>query len=171
MGNCVILRPNSISTKMRGIRFIGSSDAKADAKGRIFFPANFRKVMQEAGEEGMVMRKDVFQDCLVIYPESIWETQLEILRGKLSRWNSHEQNIFRQFTADAEVLVPDANGRILLPRRYRDMVGIVQDVRFIGMDDVIEVWAREKVDAPFMSPEKFSEELEKLMDLSKDAAL
>lgn len=168
MGNCGELcnfTAKFYFPKMRNIRFIGSCDAKTDAKGRIFFPATFRKVMQEAGEEGMVMRKDVFQDCLVIYPESIWETQLESLRGKLSRWNSHEQNIFRQFAADAEMLMPDSNGRILLPRRYREMVGIIQDVRFIGMDDVIEVWAREKVDVPFMSPEKFSEELERLMDL------
>lgn len=145
------------------LQFIGSSDAKTDAKGRVFFPANFRKNMQEAGEEGLVMRKDVFQDCLVIYPESVWKAQLLSLREKLNRWNRHEQNIFRQFAADAEVLTPDSSGRILLPRRYREMAGIVGEVRFIGLGDVIEVWAREKVDAPFLSAESFGEELERLM--------
>ena len=54
------------------MRFLGSIDAKLDAKGRAFLPAVFRKVLQGAGCESMVMRKDVFQPCLVLYPESVW---------------------------------------------------------------------------------------------------
>lgn len=153
------------------MQFIGSNDAKTDAKGRVFFPANFRKILQEAGEEGMVMRKDVFQDCLVIYPESVWKEQLTIMREKLNRWNRQQQQIFRQFAADAEVLTTDANGRILLPRRYREMAGIQQEVRFIGMYDVIEIWAREKVDTPFISPEEFGSTLEGLMDSCNESTL
>ncbi len=157
--------------KMCTVQFIGSSDAKADSKGRVFLPANFRKVMQEAGEEAMVMRKDIFQECLVIYPESVWKKQLNSLRAKLSRWNRQEQQIFRQFAADAEILTTDSNGRILLSRRYREMAGINQDVRFIGMDDTIEVWAREKAEEPFMLPEEFGNELERLMEIEEKSTL
>ena len=156
---------------MNKIQFIGSSDAKADVKGRVFLPANFRHVLQEAGEESMVMRKDVFQDCLVIYPETIWKEQLAALRSKLSRWNRQEQQIFRQFAADAEILTPDTSGRILIPRRYRELAGINLDVRFIGMDDTIEIWAREKVDSPFISPEEFGEKLEQLMETVQEQTL
>lgn len=148
---------------MERLQFIGSSDAKLDVKGRVFFPANFRKIMQEFGEEGMVMRKDVFQDCLVIYPEKVWKGQLAELRQKLNRWNRQEQMLFRQFAADAEVLLPDSNGRVLLSRRYREMVGIGQEVRFVGMDDVIEVWPREKVAVPFVAAEDFAAGIESLM--------
>ena len=148
---------------MNKIQFIGSSDAKADVKGRVFLPANFRHVLQEAGEESMVMRKDVFQDCLVIYPETVWKEQLATLRSKLSRWNRQEQQIFRQFAADAEILTTDTNGRILLPRRYRELAGINMDVRFIGMDDTIEIWSKEVADKPFMEPEEFERELSEIM--------
>lgn len=164
---CNFTAENSFLSKVRTIQFIGSSDAKADTKGRVFLPANFRKVMQEAGEEGMILRKDVFQDCLVIYPETVWKNQLAILRAKLSRWNKQEQQIFRQFAADAEVLTTDSNGRILISRRYRELAGINMDVRFIGMDDTIELWAREKAEAPFVSPEEFGAELERLMETEK----
>lgn len=156
---------------MNNIQFIGSSDAKADSKGRVFLPANFRHVMQEAGEESMVMRKDVFQECLVIYPETVWKEQLATLRSKLSRWNRQEQQIFRQFAADAEILTMDTNGRILLPRRYRELAGINMDVRFIGMDDTIEIWAREKVDVPFVNPEEFGAKLEELMEMDQETTL
>lgn len=156
---------------MNNIQFIGSSDAKADSKGRVFLPANFRHVMQETGEESMVMRKDVFQECLVIYPETVWKEQLATLRSKLSRWNRQEQQIFRQFAADAEILTMDTNGRILLPRRYRELAGINMDVRFIGMDDTIEIWAREKVDVPFVNPEEFGAKLEELMEMGQETTL
>lgn len=156
---------------MNNIQFIGSCDAKADVKGRVFLPANFRHVLQEAGEESMVMRKDVFQDCLVIYPETIWKEQLAALRSKLSRWNRQEQQIFRQFAADAEILTTDTNGRILIPRRYRELAGINLDVRFIGMDDTIEIWAREKVDASFITLEEFGEKLEQLMETVQEQTL
>ena len=175
MGNCGELcnftAENFILSKVSKLQFIGSSDAKADSKGRVFLPANFRHVMQEAGEESLVMRKDVFQDCLVIYPESVWTEQLSVLRAKLSRWNKQEQQIFRQFAADAEILTTDSNGRILLPRRYRELAGINMDVRFIGMDDTIEIWAREKMDTPFVAPEEFGNKLEELMETAKDFAL
>lgn len=53
------------------IRFLGNIEAKTDAKGRVFIPAGFRRQLQSASEERLVLRKDVFQDCLVLYPESV----------------------------------------------------------------------------------------------------
>ena len=43
------------------------------------------------------------------------------------------------------------------------MAGIAQEVRFIGMDDTIEIWAKEKLDKPFMDPDDFGRALEKIM--------
>ena len=93
------------------MRFLGNIEAKTDAKGRAFLPANFRKILQVSGEEKLVLRKDVFQPCLVIYPESVWNEQLDQLRSKLSRWNAKEQQIYRSFIADAILLTLDGNGR------------------------------------------------------------
>ena len=72
--------------KVRMIRFLGNIEAKTDAKGRVFIPATFRKQLQGAGEERLVLRKDVFQDCLVLYPESVWFATQEQLRQRLSKW-------------------------------------------------------------------------------------
>ena len=38
------------------MRFLGNSEAKTDAKGRVFLPANFRKLLQADAEECLVMR-------------------------------------------------------------------------------------------------------------------
>lgn len=145
------------------MRFIGNIEARTDAKGRVFLPAVFRKELQASGEDSLVLRKDVFRSCLVLYPASVWNEQMDVLRSRLNRWNATHQQIFRQFVSDAEVMSIDANGRILLPRRYLAMAGITQSVRFIGMGDTIEIWSSEALQTPFMDSAEFGAALETLM--------
>ena len=145
------------------MRFLGNSEAKTDAKGRIFLPAIFRKQLQAAAEECLIMRKDTYQDCLILYPESAWNTLMCELRNRLNNWNPKHQMIFRQFVSDVEVTTLDSNGRFLIPKRYLKLAKIEQDVRIIGMDNTIEIWARETADKPFMNPEDFGRELEAIM--------
>ena len=107
------------------MRFLGNSEAKTDAKGRVFFPAVFRKQLQTAAEECLILRKDTYQDCLVLYPESVWNEQMNELRSKLNRWNSKHQMIFRQFVSDVEIITLDGNGRFLIPKRYLKLADIL----------------------------------------------
>lgn len=110
-----------------------------------------------------MLRKDIFQDCLVLYPGIVWEKEIETLRGRLSKWDRQQQQIFRQFVLDAERLEMDASGRILIPRRYLQMVSIDSEVRFLGVDETIEIWAKEKLEQPLVDPEEFSSALQQLM--------
>ena len=149
------------------MRLIGNIEAKTDSKGRVFLPACFRRELRTDACDTLMLRKDVHQKCLVLYPLESWNAQLDLLRSRLDKWNAHHQMIFRQFVADVEELHIDSNGRILLPKRYLKMADIEGEVRFIGMDDTIEIWAKEKLDKPFMDPEEFSRELEKIMTTEK----
>lgn len=143
------------------MRFLGNIEAKTDAKGRAFLPASFRKVLQASGDESMVLRKDEYQPCLVLYPLSVWNQKTDELRTRLNLWDPRHRQIFRQFTAFAMELTLDGNGRFLLPRNYMKQANIEQDIRFIGFDDKIEIWAASE--DPFMKPEEFGAELAKLM--------
>lgn len=150
------------------MRFLGNIEAKTDSKGRAFLPATFRKILQVSGEENLVLRKDVFQPCLVIYPESVWNNQLDNLRTRLSRWNAKEQQIYRTFIADAILLTLDGNGRFLIPKRLLKMAEIEQGIRFIGMGDTIEIWRSEGEEASFMEPEDFSKALQEVMTFNNE---
>ena len=145
------------------MRFLGNIEAKTDTKGRAFLPAVFRKVLQASGSETLILRKDIFQPCLVLYPESVWNEQQDTLRRRLNRYNAQHQQIFRQFVSEVELVTLDGNGRFLIPKRYLQMAGIQQDVKFIGMDDTIEIWANDKVEATKMSSEEFGKALENIM--------
>ena len=145
------------------MRFLGNIEAKTDAKGRVFLPAIFRKVLQAASEESLVMRKDVFQPCLVLYPESVWNEQMDTMRKSLNRWNREEQEIYRQFVSDVELVTLDGNGRFLIPKRYLKMADIEQGIKFIGMGDTIEIWSSAKTEKPFMDPDDIGKALERVM--------
>lgn len=145
------------------MRFLGNIEAKADAKGRAFLPATFRKVLQTGGEERLVLRKDVFQTCLVLYPESIWNEQMDSMRQRLNRWNKTQQQVFRQFVSDVELVSLDGNGRFLIPKRFQRMANIEQEIRFIGMGDTIEIWSNSEAEQQKMSAEDFGNALEELM--------
>lgn len=153
------------------MRFLGNIEAKMDAKGRAFLPAVFRKILQ-AGSNGpddadnslrLVLRKDVFQPCLVLYPENVWNEQMDALRQRLNRWNKQHQQVFRQFVSEVEVLTLDGNGRFLVPKRYLRMADIDLDIKFVGMGDTIEIWSNTKTDQSQMNPDEFGKALEDLM--------
>jgi MraZ protein len=150
------------------MRFLGNIEAKIDVKGRAFLPATFRKVLQAGGEERLVLRKDVFQASLVLYPESVWNEQMDLLRARLNRWNRQEQQVFRQFVSEVELVTLDGNGRFLIPKRYLRMAEIDQDIKFVGMDDTIEIWSSRKVEEQQMKPEDFGNALEQLMMVEQE---
>ena len=136
------------------MRFLGNIEARTDSKGRVFLPSVFRKVLQASGEEALVLRKDVFQPCLVLYPQSVWDWQLDELKTRLNRWNPEHQQMLRQFVYDVEMITLDSNGRFIIPKRYQELANIESGVRFIGMDDTIEIWGMEQ-DMPLLATEDF----------------
>ena len=146
------------------MRFLGNIVAKIDAKGRVFLPAVFRKVLQASGEENLVLRRNVFQSCLVLYPESVWNERLDMLKQQLRPWKPTHQQMFRQFVSEAEVVTLDGNGRFLISRRLQRAAGISQDIQFIGMDDTIELWSPQDLQQTLKPDEEFGMEFEKIMN-------
>lgn len=144
------------------MRFTGTIEAKTDAKGRVFLPSAFRKALADT-DGRLVLKPDVFEPCLVVYPYAVWEAEVTTLRSRLNRWNAREAMVLRQFMADVEVFELDANGRFLIPRRYLHAAAIEHAVTFIGLDDRIEIWGEQRGETPFMPREAFGAALEQLM--------
>ena len=149
-------------------RFLGNIEARVDAKGRVFIPAPFRKkfvpVPAEAGGEReetctVVLRKDIYQPCIVLYPEEVWSAEMDRLSSRLNPYNAAHRMILRQFVAEAEQATLDPSGRILISRRMLQSAGLGEKVRFIGMGETIEVWDAESTATPFLSPGEMTEKM------------
>lgn len=144
------------------MRFIGDYPAKTDAKGRAFLPAALRKALEAEGEQRLVLRNDVFQHCLVLYPESVWNEQLDAMKARLNPMNSKHQMMLRQFVLDAEPIELDSNGRLLISKRKLQYAGIESDVRFLAVDDKIEIWSKQALEDIAKENEALGTDLEEL---------
>lgn len=146
------------------MRFLGNIEARTDAKGRVFLPAPFRKMLAASGTENIVLRQDIFENLLVVYPENIWNGLMDQMRERLSRWDRRQQQAYRTFVSNVVCLSLDASGRILIPRSFLEAAGIKQAVRFVGMGDTIEIWPNDDdAQAPVMNKEEFDRTLESTM--------
>ena len=142
--------------------FLGKIDAKLDAKGRVFVPSVFRKVLSEEEKERIVVRMEADEKYLLVYPESVWNKQVMELQSKLNEWDPEDQMLLMQFVGDAEMLDFDAQGRVLLPKRLQSRLGGDSELVFVGMVDRIALWSKSKYDEQFAMKDKLSERLKML---------
>ena len=142
--------------------FLGKIDAKLDAKGRVFVPSVFRKVLSEDERERIVVRMEADEKYLLVYPESVWNKQVLDLQSKLNEWDPEDQMLWMQFVGDAEVLEFDAQGRVLMPKRLQVRMGLESEVVFVGMVDRIAMWNKSMYEEQFAVKAKLSERLKQL---------
>lgn len=144
--------------------FIGKYEVKADVKGRIFIPSAYRKILPDGEKERVVMRKDVENDCLILFPETVWNEKLENFKSKLDEWNSTDQLLLMQFVSEAEWLDIDSQGRILISKKNLHAIGIENsDVLFVGMIDRFALWSKSKYEQTRISPAEFANLLKERM--------
>ncbi len=131
--------------------FIGDYPCKVDVKGRIILPMAFKKQMPADAQDHFVVRKDMFENCLVLYAMEDWNRQLEKIRKKLNPFNREHNMFLRNFFKGTAELSLDNNNRVLVPKRLMDLIGAGRDVVLAGQDGRIEIWSADvyaKIDMP-----------------------
>jgi MraZ protein len=144
--------------------FIGKYEAKADVKGRIFIPSAYRKLLPDGDKERVVLRKDAENECLIIYPEHVWNEKLESFKSRLDEWNPTDQLLLMQFVSDAEWLDIDSQGRVLISKKNLQAIGVENaEVLFVGMIDRFAVWSKSGYEQAKMSQTDFAALLKERM--------
>ena len=106
-----------------------------DAKGRLNFPAKFRDAM---GESFVVL--EWVDSCLFALPME----EVQRLADKLESDELMDSwAISGDLFSTACEVVPDKQGRILLPAELRAYAGLEKDVTIIGNRNHAEIWATE----------------------------
>jgi MraZ protein len=143
--------------------FIGDYTCKVDVKGRIILPMTFKKQMPADSQDHFVVRKDIFENCLVLYSIEDWNRQLEKIRSRMNPYNREHNMFLRNFFKGTAELSLDNNNRLLVPKRLLDIIGAVRDVVLAGQDGRIEIWAADVYDKIDMPADDFADLAEKLM--------
>lgn len=138
------------------VKFIGEYTAKVDDKGRIVFPAAFKSLMSSDEPMMFVVKKDIFADCLEMYTWSEWERQSEETKSRLNFFNRAHAEFWREYMRDRAVVEPDGKiGRINIPRKLLETIGVTKEVVFSGNDHKIEIWAKERFESSRLSNEEY----------------
>ena len=117
--------------------FLGEYTHTIDDKGRVTIPAKFRNLLAA----GLVVTRG-FDQNLMLFPMDGWQELAErIAQRPLS---DEDVRAFRRRVFSGAVdLVPDRQGRILLPPYLRDFAKIENDVVIAGMFNYLELWSNE----------------------------
>jgi MraZ protein len=119
---------------------LGTHSYQLDPKGRVSLPARFREVFADG------CWLTIGQDrCLYVFPRVEWERRSdEVASSPLS--DADGRAFARLFFGASDEARVDGQGRITIPQRLREAVGIVKEVVVLGVRDRMEIWDRETYD-------------------------
>jgi MraZ protein len=134
--------------------FLGQYNHTLDDKGRITIPSRFRDELR-----GEIVLTRGLDRCLVLYPMAVWEELAQKVNA-LPITDPRGRALRRVFFADAANMVPDRQGRILVPDRLRDYAGLDlnNEAVVVGLDRFLELW----------EPQRWNEENTRQMDILKE---
>ncbi len=130
-----------------GRRFRGESQHKVDGKGRVSIPALFRRVLEASdpnwteglNPELVIVYGDHRRKYLECYTmEAIEEVDEKI--AALPRGSIERQILQRLFQGQSHPTNVDETGRLVLPAKLRQKIGIDGEAFFIANGDTFQIW-------------------------------
>ena len=113
-------------------------------------------MMDPEGDMRFVVKKDIFTSCLEMYTFEEWERQSEKVKSKLNIFNRAHAAFWREYMRGRAVVEPDPKlGRVSIPKKLLESIGVTKEVVFSGNDYKIEIWAKERYEASEISNEEF----------------
>ncbi len=127
--------------------FVATYQHALDDKGRLSIPRKFLEVLESRREDQLWAFPGV-RKFVLLYPLAEYQAYRE--RVERTPMEPAEADSFERFLcSQTKVLQVDKPGRILLPREFRELAEIDDQVVLVGARDHIELW----------SPANWSEQL------------
>ncbi len=126
------------------VRFSARYNALIDDKGRVVLPAAFKKAMGDLAEEPLVVEKDIYKECLNIFPEKYWNQRLDAIEKQLNQFDEEDDDLLADLYENYTTVTLAPNGRINIPSDFLDHAGIRRDVVLVGKGKSIRMWDEEK---------------------------
>lgn len=118
--------------------FYGEFFHSVDRKGRVIMPSKFREAAKGNFIERFFVTRGL-DKCLFMFPEEEWKAQEAKFRA--ISFTKQESRVFnRLFFSGAAEIIPDKQGRILLPQYLKDFAEIKKDIVVVGVSSRIEIW-------------------------------
>jgi len=142
--------------------FRGRSKHTLDSKGRLAIPARFKEVLDQRGENCLVLTNH--DNCLWAFAREDWRV-IEEKAYNLPLFDHAVTSYLRYFiSAAVECLV--RQGRITIPLDLRESVKLQREVVLVGQLKRFEIWERKDWEKEFPRvKESFLEDSQALREL------
>jgi MraZ protein len=138
--------------------FVGEYNSKLDNKCRVIFPSQLkRQVPDEEQSAAFVLKRDIYEKCLVLYPMSEWNRQTGLLKKRLNPFNRKHAEFLREFYRGTAEVYLDNNSRFLIPKTLLDYIGGEKELVFAGQEGKVEIWAKNVYEQKSMGNDSFAE--------------
>ena len=117
--------------------FIGEYRYSIDNKGRVVLPPDFRALLK-----GKIFIIKGFEKCLFVYDEDEWDVQKKRYSG-LSDFAEKARKLKRLIFSGMIEGTPDKQGRVKISQPLLQYAGINKEVVVVGVNNKIEIWAKE----------------------------
>ena len=118
---------------------IGQFSSKLTDKNRLSIPKKFR---QELGNEMIIAKW--YEGCLILVSKENWLNLKKRLIGETGLIISPVRDIDRFILGSAFEVSLDSQGRFVLFDILLNYSEIRDEVMFVGLEDRVEIWAKEK---------------------------
>ena len=143
--------------------FYGEFKHTLDRKQRIIIPAKFRDAIKEHYVERFFITRGL-DKCLFMFIEDEWKVQEQKFKS-MSFTKRESRKFNRLYFSGASEMVPDKQGRILIPSYLKDYAEIKKEVYIIGVSNRIEIWSHELWEEYYSkSKDTFEDVAEKLIE-------
>ncbi len=123
--------------------FRGWFEHSINSKGRVSIPAVFRDALSADDADRVIVTTNVAARSLVVYPLNTWAEFEQRLR-QAPQFDAKVQRFRRIYVAGAMECAIDKLGRMVLPARLREQVGIDGEVVFSGDIEKFQIWAKDE---------------------------
>lgn len=115
-------------------------------------PTALKKQLLAKLEDGFVLKRSMFEQCIELYPMQEWNTQMGMV-NKLNRFVRKNVEFIRLFTAGVKVVELDVTGRLLIPKDLVGFGSISKDIVLASAGTHVEIWDKAAYENKLSNPE------------------
>ena len=122
--------------------FLGTHQNRFDAKGRVSIPAPFRSALRtqaQPGEVLVILRPSHLHPCIEAWTSAAFASLAQPL-DEYDPFSEDHEDLAASLYADAYPLDSDKEGRIILPDVLRAHASLSDEVSFMGLGRVFQIW-------------------------------
>ncbi|KAF0095708.1 MAG: mraZ protein [Puniceicoccaceae bacterium 5H] len=120
--------------------YVGEYSHRLDQRGRVTVPSDFRV---EGDEGNYYFAWPHPEGYVAVFPPAMQQELLEKTRA-IKQSDRDGQKMLRQLFGNGCQFGCDKQGRILIPQKLLQKVGIEKDVTFVGTGRTFQIWSTER---------------------------